>query len=208
MRIIILYLCIFFTTSSFALTINDLQVGDVTLLSLNCIECRMIESETNSLFSHSGVVVRDESGRLRIAQSLGKLDHFSIAEFTKNITPKTFVHVYRPREFKNLTKEQVIALEKSMLDVFNETYKHAPFDSAFSWNNFDNQGRELLYCSEFIAKFLDHFLFMKTQPLPITYTKHADYWLKYFKGKIPLGELGNSPGSFTRDHRFEFIGTI
>lgn len=208
MKTIIFGLLFLVSLSAHALTASDLKAGDVVLLSLNCYECRMIESETESLFSHSGVVVVDEQGRTRIAQSLGRLDHFSFAEFTKNITPGTFVHVYRPKELKNLTKEKRALLEKVMLDVFNEKFKNAPFDSKYIWNNFNANGVEYLYCSEFIAKFLDHFLTKKTITAPISYKKHYDYWSKYFKGQVPDGELGNSPASFSRDDRFEFVGRI
>ncbi len=208
MKTIIFGLLLSLSLNVHALTSADLRVGDVVLLSLNCYECRMIESETNSLFSHSGVVLKDEEGRMRIAQSLGRLDHFSLTDFTKGITPKTSVHVYRPRELKNLSKEKRALLEKVMLDVFNEQFKNAPFDSKYIWNNFNANGVEYLYCSEFIAKFLDNFLAKKTTPLPMTYKKHYDYWFKYFKGQVPEGELGNSPASFSRDDRFEFVGTI
>lgn len=191
-----------------ALTVPHLQVGDVLLLSLKCYECRVIESETESLFSHSGVIIKDELGNIRVAQSLGKLDHFSYEEFTKNITPGTFVHVYRPFEFSAKSALEITFLEKIMLKVFNEKYKGAPFDSPYKWDNYNQYGEELLYCSEFIAKFLDNFLTEKTILAPISYSKHYDYWYRYFKGEVPEGELGNSPASFSRDHRFEFIGTI
>lgn len=204
----VLLLLFAFSSSLQALEFSDLQGGDVVTLSLNCYECRMIESETESAFSHSGVIIIDEQGRTRIAQSLGRLDHFSLAEFTKNITPKTAVHVYRPVEFKKMGQGMRSLLEKSMLDLFNEKFKNAPFDSKYLWNNFNSNGVELLYCSEFIAKFLDHFLSQKTIPFPISYKKHYVYWLTYFKGIVPEGELGNSPAAFSRDARFEYIGTL
>ena len=206
--LLLFVLSLFIPRLSWGLAVSDLKAGDVVLLSLNCYECRMIESETESLFSHSGVVIVDEEGRTRIAQSLGRLDHFSFAEFTKNITPGTFVHVSRPRDMLKMTAQKRVLLEKVMLDVFNEQFKNAPFDSKYLWNNFNANGVEYLYCSEFIAKFLDHFLTQKTIPLPISYKKHYDYWKKYFKGVVPDGELGNSPASFSRDERFEFVGTI
>lgn len=208
MKTLILTLLAFLSTSSFALTVNDLRGGDVVLLSLNCIECRVIESETNSLFSHSGVVVIDQDKRVRIAQSLGSVALYSFADFTGNITPGTFVHVYRPRELKNLSLQKRAALDATMLAVFNETYRGAPFDSRYVWDNFNAKGQEMLYCSEFIAKFLDHFLTEKTVIAPISYDKHYDYWFKYFRGNVPDNEPGNSPASFSRDSRFEFIGTI
>jgi hypothetical protein len=168
----------------------------------------MIESETDSKFSHSGVVLRDDLGKIRIAQSLGQLNHYNISDFIKKITPGTLVHVYRPKEFSNLSFENTKKLEKNMLDIFNEKFKNAPFDSKYLWNNFNSEGVEILYCSEFIAKFLDHFLAVKTIPFPISYKINFSYWLTYFKGIVPEGELGNSPASFSRDNRFEFIGTL
>ncbi|MBC7428192.1 MAG: hypothetical protein H7336_06245 [Bacteriovorax sp.] len=208
MRSLILSLFMACTSSAFALTLDDLQSGDVMAISFNCYECRMIESETDSSFSHSGVVVIDKDGHTKIGQSLGRLDLFSFADFTKKMTPGTKVSVFRPIEFINLSIQKRSELEKNMLDVFNEKYKNAPFDTKYLWNNFNAQGIELLYCSEFIAKFLDHFLTQKTAPLPISYKKNYDYWVTYFRGVVPDGELGNSPASFSRDSRFEFIGTL
>ena len=208
MKTPLLVILALFSFSAFGLTIQDLRPGDVVLLSLNCYECRMIESETESLFSHSGVVLFDEAGKLKIAQSLGKVDVATYADFTNNITPGTFVHVYRPRDLKNLTANARAILQKSILDTFNEKYKNAPFDGKFLWNNVNAKGVELLYCSEFIAKFLDNFLSQKTIPLPISYKKNYGYWAKLFKGNVPDGELGNSPAAFSRDARFEFIGKI
>lgn len=194
--------------SLWALTLKDLRAGDVVLLSLNCYECRMIESETESLFSHSGVVVIDEEGNAKIAQSIGRVAMDTFTDFTKNKTPGTFVHVYRPRELKSLAGIHYEKMASSMRDNFNSHFKGAPFDSKFAWNNFNSQGEELLYCSEFIAKFLDFFLSEKTKIAPISYSKHYDYWFKYFRGNVPLNELGNSPASFSRDSRFEFVGKI
>lgn len=168
----------------------------------------MIESETESLFSHSGVVILDEAGNVKIGQSIGRVAMDSFADFTKNKTPGTFVHVYRPKELSKLSEVQYDKLTMSMLDTFNTQFKGAPFDSKYVWNNYNAKGEELLYCSEFIAKFLDNFLTSKTKLAPISYSKHYDYWYKYFRGNVPVNEMGNSPASFSRDSRFEFIGKI
>jgi hypothetical protein len=201
-------LCLFTFPLFAKFNLADLRAGDVLLISLNCFECRMIESETNSAFSHSGVVVVDQNGQLKIAQSLGRLDLFTYEAFTKNKTPQSTLSVYRPKEFKNIKGLKLKKLELDMYNVFVEKFKNAPFDSKYLWNNFSTSGAELLYCSEFIAKYLDYFLSKKTIPFPITYQKHYDYWLQYFKGVVPEGELGNSPASFSRDERFEFVGTL
>lgn len=200
------FICIFLSIN-FASAL-ELQNGDVLLISFNCYECKVIESETDSSFSHSGVVVKNELHEIKVAQSLGSVALFSLKDFLKNKTLGTEVAVYRPKEFNNLSMIERSALEEKMLSTFNENFKGAPFDTIYLWNNFDKQGRELLYCSEFIAKFLDHFLDTSTVPLPLTYKKNEAYWFKYFKGAIPEGELGNSPASFSRDDRFVFIGNI
>jgi hypothetical protein len=186
----------------------DLKVGDVVLISFNCFECRVIESETNSTFSHSGVVIKNEANEIRIGQSLGKVALYPIAEFLNKSTPHTLVSVYRPKEFQTLNSKDFSSLEKRMLAIFNSSFKGAAFDFLYKWNNFDKDGKELLYCSEFIAKFLDNFLGAPTIPYPMTFKKNEAYWFKYFHGVIPEGELGNSPASFSRDDRFVFVGNL
>jgi len=194
-----------FLKQTFAL---DLQSGDVLLISFNCYECRVIESETNSKFSHSGVVIKNENGEIRIGQSLGFVALYPIDQFLKNRTPGTSVSVYRPKEFLKKSPAEMADLESNMISVFNSAFKGLPFDVRYLWNNYDAKGRELLYCSEFIAKFLDHFLNQPTVPYPLTYKKNEAYWLNYFKGDIPEGVLGNSPASFSHDDRFTFVGTL
>ena len=186
----------------------DLKAGDVLLISFNCYECRVIESETNSTFSHSGVVIKNESKEIKIGQSLGQVALYPLADFLKNKTPGTSVSVYRPKEFVDLSSAERSSTEERMLTIFNSVYKGAPFDVKYLWNNFDQHGRELLYCSEFIAKFLDHFLGKPTVPYPLTYKKNESFWIRYFSGVIPEGELGNSPASFSHDDRFIFVGNL
>ncbi len=203
--LIISLLSIFF--SHFANAI-DLQNGDVLLISFNCYECRVIESETNSNFSHSGVILKNASREIRVAQSLGSVALYTLDQFLKNKTPGTNVAVFRPIEFMHLSNKDKNVLEDQMLSLFDSTFKGAPFDQKYLWNNFDSKGRELLYCSEFIAKFLDYFLASATIPYPLSYKKNEAYWLVYFHGLIPEGELGNSPASFAIDKRFNFIGNL
>jgi hypothetical protein len=201
MKYIILFLSI--TFNAVALIQSELKAGDVLLISLNCYECRMIESETNSTFSHSGVVLFDENNNLKVAQSIGRIALFDLNTFLKNITKGSNISIYRSHNLENgnVTHEK-------MLKLYKEKYEGIAFDRNYLWNNFDQNKKELLYCSEFIAKFLDNFLDEKTIPRPMTYKKHFDYWFNYFKGNVPEGELGNSPAEFSRDHRFYFVGNL
>ena len=186
----------------------ELQNGDVLLISFNCNECRVIESETNSSFSHSGIVIKNEAHQIRIGQSLGHVALYPMDQFLKNKTPGSTVSVYRPKEFLELKSHNNDLLEQDMLSYFNSVFKDAPFDSKYLWNNFDEKGRERLYCSEFVAKFIDHFLETSTVLFPLTYKKNEAFWFQYFQGMIPEGELGNSPSSFSHDDRFVFVGIL
>jgi hypothetical protein len=184
----------------------ELHSGDIILISFNCYECRVIESETNTPFSHSGVVLRGSSGELFVAQSLTQVRLSSVQDFLKNKTPHTQASVFRPYELEN--RKDFPELEKSMRDVFAKYFQGLSFDSQYSWNNFDENGRELLYCSEFVAKFLDHFLSTPSLLFPLSYEKNHDYWFSYFKGHIPEGEMGNSPAALSTDTRFHLVGTL
>lgn len=186
----------------------DLQSGDVILMSYNCYECRVIESETNSPYSHSGVVLKNEAGQVMVAQSIGFVNTYTLEKFLSRQTPGTRADVFRPQKFLKLNLKSQKKLNAKMLEVFNQTYKGAPFDVLYLWDNFDSEGRELLYCSEFIAKFMDHFLDTPTVPKVISYEKNKDYWSQYFKGNVPVNVLGNSPVSFAQDPRFTFIGSL
>lgn len=184
----------------------ELQSGDVILMSFNCYECRVIESETNSVFSHSGVVIKNNDGDILVGQSLTQVRLSSLKDFLKNKTPGTMASVYRPFELSNIHNQP--ELQKKMFEVFENEFKGLPFDSKYLWNNFDDKGRELLYCSEFIAKFLDHFLTTPSLLFPFSFKKNYEYWFNYFNGQIPEGELGNSPVTFSTDSRFFFLGKL
>jgi hypothetical protein len=196
----------FFCLFAFSVNALELHSGDVILISFNCYECRVIEDETNSAFSHSGVIVKNENGETFVAQALVKVQMSPLKDFLKNITPGTQAFVYRPFELENT--KNILSLEKGMRDIFDQNFKGLPFDSSYLWNNFDKEGRELLYCSEFVAKFLDHFLSTPSLLFPLSFSKNYAYWLMYFKGNIPEGVMGNSPFSFSIDSRFHLIGTL
>lgn len=199
-----LFFILFFL--SFSLSAFELQSGDIILISFNCYECRVIEDETNSPFSHSGVILLNDKKEVMVAQSLQKVRLSTLSEFLNNKTPGTKAAIYRPLEFEK--KNDLGLLSQKMFEVFNQDYRDLPFDSDYKWDNFDKNGRESLYCSEFVAKFLDNFLNQKTQLFLLSYQKNYNFWYHYFKGHVPEGELGNSPASLSKDSRFYFIGSL
>lgn len=210
-RTYLFFLAYFILTNSFAnewISEQELQIGDVILFSFNCYECRVIESETNSNYSHSGVVLEKINGKILIGQSLGFVTKTELSEFLKYKTPNTFADVFRPKAFKYFTNENYFNLSKKFNYIFTNQFENAPFDVTYLWDNYDKHGRELLYCSEFIAKFLDYFLPTPTVPKLLSYQKNEEFWKKHFLGNIPQNVLGNSPVSFARDLRFFYFGSL
>lgn len=196
-KLTLICILILFSQLSWAFS---LQEGDVILFSYNCYECRMIESETGAPYSHSGIVVRDSDGELKIAQALTKVHLTSLVNFLKPRTPGTKVLVRRSRELMN---RQI-----SLTSIFKNEFEGLAFDSDYLWDNVDQNGRELIYCSELLAKLLNHVLTQKLRPYPLTYQKHYDYWYKHFQGHVPEGVLGNSPASFAQNPAFITIGEL
>lgn len=187
---------------------ENLRPGDVILISLNCYECIVIESETSSKFSHSAVVLKNEGEKILVAQSLGKLETIYLENFLSLRRKGTSAYVFRPKELKKLSLNDSKELGVKMFKLFENSFRGLPFDSQYLWNNKDLEGREKLYCSEFIAKFLDAFLTAKTPVEHLSFKKNWDYWEQHFNGDVPEGLRGNSPSSFSRDQRFEFIYNI
>lgn len=181
---------------------SNLQIGDVLLISLNCMQCRYIESETNSQFSHSGIVL-EVHPKIIIGQALGSVHAADLSKFLKPITPNSKVVVVRSREREfNL---EFTKLSKN----FNEKFLNLGFDGDYLWDNFDQSGKEKIYCSELVHKLLNTILVNKLQPEILSYNKHYDYWFKVFKGNVPQNVWGNSPASFYRNSTaFELLGYL
>lgn len=181
---------------------QQLIVGDVILISLNCMQCRYIESETGAPYSHSGIVLQTKPDVL-VAQALGSVHVTTLEKFLKPITPKSIVSVMRPLEF------QKISLLDKLVKNYYAKFDGLSFDGQYLWENVDEWGREKIYCSELILKLLNTVLTNAIEPEILIYQKHYDYWDKVFKGNVPHNEWGNSPASLFRDRvHFEYIGQL
>lgn len=205
--IILATFSVFYTAHSYASELdiikeNQLEVGDVLLISLNCMQCRYIESETGAPFSHSGIVLQVYP-TLTIGQALGSVHTTSLFNFLKPITPKSKVVVLRSTEFKSGHKFG------ELLSIFKKYFFNLPFDNEYRWDNFDQNGQEKIYCSELILKLLNYVLEKKLSAEILSYNKHYEYWFKVFKGNVPMNEWGNSPASLYRDsNHFEIVGHL
>jgi hypothetical protein len=179
-----------------AVSVSDLRTGDILLQPLNCYLCNVIEKVEESIYSHSAVVVRDNSGEVHLLESLGDVHSVSLSDFLLRTQKHQFVRVLRPREFAALGNEW--ELRDRMLETFSVKYRGLGFDHGMLWDNLDITGRELLYCSEFVSKFVNEFLRDPYQTKAMHYDVQRNFWLKYFSGNIPDGKPGIAPSDFQR----------
>lgn len=184
---------------SFNIKASVWKEGDVLLLPLRCYSCTVIESETGAPYSHSGVLFK-VNGKWRVAQSLGEVNTLSLREFKKMGRGGEHILHLRPKHIKKSFY--------SMEYVFKKYYEGLPFDSRYLWNNFNEDGEELLYCSEFVLKFLNHFLSKKIVPNQMDFSENWDFWYEQWDGNVPQGQPGISPADFYYSKDFKVIRKI
>ncbi|MEI8347330.1 MAG: YiiX/YebB-like N1pC/P60 family cysteine hydrolase [Pseudomonadota bacterium] len=199
-RILLLILFIIHPLRLFA---NDYwRTGDLILLPLNCILCHMIESETDSPFSHVGMVWQDpQSQRLFVFESWGTVRQVPLADFLARRERGREAAVYRFKELAELytqAPDRFIQFQIELGQKFHRDCAGLFYDAQFLWDNRDSMGREKLYCSELATKLIQPFLRIPFPARPMTYQKNAVFWNEYFKGQIPEGLPGVAPGDFAR----------
>ena len=182
----ILFFILLTTTLTNAFEFN---VGDVILLDLDCYSCQRIEDETNSRFSHSGVVISDGE-ELFVAQSLSYVHHLRISDFLK-MTPKYVVL---------RTKKNLHNFRKNHWRSYKRNFYKLPFDHHYLWDD------ESLYCSEFIYKFMSSLInFEDLKTYEMDYTSNWDFWESYFGETPPQGLPGISPEDFNSSSDFNVV---
>lgn len=182
---------------------QNLKTGDVLLQSVPCYVCALIELEEGSPYSHVGVVLREQN-KVSVLESWSKVEKLSLATHLSYRKKNTRTLVLRPldvwgRELK-LNSEHVN-------NVFKTKYLGLDYDPGFLWNNENNHG-QMLYCSEFAAKFLNEFLPRPILPKPMHFNSYREDWKKYFHGTPPDGAPGISPSDFPKSRLFKVVGEI
>ncbi|HAZ12584.1 MAG: hypothetical protein A2X86_11705 [Bdellovibrionales bacterium GWA2_49_15] len=192
--------------------ILEVRTGDVILVSLNCSVCPLIENETDSPYSHSGVVVQKESGVIVVAQALGRgVHHVLLDQFLSAVRPEGVAHIFRARELDELYRtnpEGFKNFEQDLWKNYQEQFLGLPFDPYFLWENSDATGRERLYCSEFVAKLLNHSLRRNMRPVPMDFSRNAAAWARLFHGAVPQGKPGLAPADFSKNRLFSFVNAF
>lgn len=183
--------------------VNSLRPGDIILLPLQCYVCSLIEDETDSEYSHSGIVVKKEGENIYIAQALGNVHYLPLKQFLRMKDPNREARVVRAQELQDTPISSTLFFKKYM-----QKYHGLPFDHDYLWNNSTSENNEKLYCAEFLAKMINNFLQTKIEPTPMQYQRNYDYWVQYFGHQPPQGLPGVSPSTFEKSSLFMTIGFI
>ncbi|MEK6624730.1 MAG: YiiX/YebB-like N1pC/P60 family cysteine hydrolase [Bdellovibrionota bacterium] len=192
--------------------ILEIRPGDVILISLNCSVCPLIENETDSPYSHSGIIVQKESGVVMVAQALGRgVHHVPLDQFLSTIRPEGVAHIFRTRELDQLyhrNPEAFKNFEQDLWKTYQEQFLGLPFDPYFLWENSDTEKRERLYCSEFVAKLLNHSLHREIRPVPMDFSRNFAAWSRLFRGAVPQGKPGLAPSDFSKNRLLFFVNAL
>ncbi|GAB4022322.1 MAG: hypothetical protein Fur0010_25520 [Bdellovibrio sp.] len=170
--------------------------GDVLLLSLRCYVCPLMEQTTSGPYSHSGILM-NINGTWMVAQALGKVHLVEVHKFLSQKREGTTVAQLRPVEF--------IGKKLNLSEIFFQEFYNLSFDGDYLWNNYDQNGNEKYYCSEFVAKFLNLFLKNPLLPSPMDFSYDFNLWRQVLGKWPPQGELGNSPNSFYFSNQFQIV---
>jgi hypothetical protein len=190
-------------SQALAVSESELRNGDILLQPLNCYLCNVIEEQEGSIYSHSGVVVRRHDGRVFVFESIGGESLVPLSVFVARTQKGQQVRVVRPIEF-----EQDVPSFKRLTSVFYRYFSPVVFDKQMRWENRDENGREPLYCSEFVAKFLANFLRAPYATKPMRFDVRPSFWFDFFGGDVPNGEPGIAPSDFLKSPLSRDLGDL
>lgn len=174
----------------------ELKTGDILLQPLHCWACTLIEEQERTNFSHIGVYVEIANVAF-VLEAWGQVKLTPLKDFLAKTEKGEKVLVKR---FVN-KKFDEFDIHKEMEPLLGLSY-----DSSFMWDNWDEKG-EKIYCSELVYKLFDKFY----TDLPLkkmSFDVNRNYWERYFRGNVPDGLPGNSPGDFERSALFLEVGEL
>ena len=97
MTIKVVFIAIIFSINSYALELSlKLRSGDILLQPLHCWACNLIEAETESEFSHIGVVTKVENGEVFVGEAFTKVREVTLEEFNSKTQKGLKLKVMRP----------------------------------------------------------------------------------------------------------------
>lgn len=183
----------------------DLRVGDILLQPLGCWSCRLIEEQENTIYSHMGLVIQTEP-EIKVAEALGSVRIISLSDFNARTEKGQRLSV---RRFKDQNLVQQIEHQKEdLINLFKDHYLGLKYDHDFLWDNTDENGKELMYCSEMVGKLLSDFTKISMPAKSMKFDKNRELWAQYFRGTPPDGKWGNAPADFEKSDLFYEVGEL
>lgn len=182
---------------------RDLKTGDVLLQSVPCYICSLIELEEGAPYSHAGVV--DKQGEtIFVLQAWQRVQALSLSDSLSQRKPHSRTLVLRAIDSSG---RELTINSKQVDQEFYRNFNGLTYDEEFLWDNRDSKG-EKLYCSEFVAKFMNRFLPTPILTKPMHFNQFRSDWISYFKGNPPDGKPGISTADFYFSPLFIKVGEI
>lgn len=143
---------------------------------------------------------------VQVIDALGTVKISSFEAFNSGTQKNQKISVLR------LNREDAVEhLQDNRLDFlafYLNEFDGLKYDHAFLWNNLDENGEEMLYCSEMITKLLQGYLGIEVGTRRMKFDKNRDQWIQYFRGNPPDGKIGNSPAVFEHSDLFHEVGEL
>jgi hypothetical protein len=181
----------FFLTLSLTILPGDLLVVQLPLSS------RILEQTQDSPYNHAAIILR-AGADISVSDAYG-------ARGVSETSLCQWLEKRQPQELLLRRHREVISSQR--LEEAYLYFKGLPFDPVFLWDNRDERG-EKMYCSEFVAKLLNHVTEEKILPAPMDYSRAFPYWTKYFATydmDVPQHLPGVSPQALAISDFFETL---
>jgi hypothetical protein len=207
MKYLILTATLFFSSLLWG-QVPSLQTGDVLLQPLYCRLCELIESEEQSIYSHMGLVIQRETETF-VLESFGSgVKIVTFDEFNKK-TQKG--QKLRHLRFKDPAQAKYLAettQTSRLILLYKKKYEGLKYDPDFLWDNYDENGKEKLYCSELVVKILNEIMIWNYPIKRMHFSRNVADWDRHFGGNTPRDQWGNSPADFEKSVEFVHLGDL
>ena len=185
------------------------RAGDILLVPLNCYVCNAIESETGTPYSHAVVVANTTSNPEKrfVYEAWGELKKTPYLEIVQRKQKNQALFLMRPSSFRAGQTPNEMQLRQN----FEKNFAGLPFDDEYLWDNRDENGKEKIYCTEFVIKFINSFIRQPIHPQPMSFEKNSEFWKKYYQQfgmTPPTGRTGASPATLFQNSELLRLGEL
>lgn len=171
-----------------------LRPGDVVYIALPGAAGDAIEGASGSIASHVGLVTAHPGGALQVVHSYGRVREEPLARFLARGTGTWAANRF---PFASpAARDRFVAAARGFLGV--------AYDRQYLLTN------DSLYCSELVYRaFLDGLGAVPVAATPMDFHPEDPelwaFWTRFFRGQVPQGEPGISPGDYLEDPGFQLL---